>query len=955
MHEALDLKKHSGQGLFSVLFNIIQFLHFQEKKVHINNADLSYNIHIIIQLSSICTLLKYYIEIGDINMKKTWRRFFCLTLAAVLCFSIFPESFFTLIHASSSELQTGKTLVAKVQMDGASATYYYEEDTKGHNDNASFIITEAWSDASKLSSDNHKNVTFTLYHDWIRDPDTFEMRYETSSVSCERAFESSNSYYRGTINVFSEMTLDLNGYVINRGYFDKGGSVISVESGGSLTIEDSNAGAVHWGYLDGSRKWIRHEDDKQVMIKGGIICGGYNKKGAGGIGVFGNGKLTINGGNITGNTSEYGGAGLCVDSDEATVIMNGGSISYNCAYEANGGGVAMYNFSYQEKERDKNGDVIIHQNKDGGMIMTGGEIVHNYSIESYMGNGGNGAGVYICSDGMNYNLYEGTGGAFFLTGGLIGFCDAEDNGGGLYQESGGVYLYGGFVTSNFSQGNGGGLYANGTDDSNQLKLKGVSVLNNTCLKNGGGLYINTKKVDVYSATIINNKAGYDTSKSSDAGSGIYIATADYIIFSGGIVYCQNNGYHNLFLRTDSDIYNDSSLASQSIVYVSSKAGNDGGDYIRFTSDGDCARISKNCFRSDYDGYYIDKNVNNNNFYFEKGKDPDTGSSVGADTYTVSGTSYTNATAKKYDFNYTSVTDMADTASSIYYTDAFFNNNATVYDQHLATASLGVAMAAFKRPYDAEDEQAKNIIDLYKSLGFSNFTTHYPLPAETDDGYTIGYEIGTKKLAGGTNLIAIAVRGANYTTEWASNALINDSAADTGEAKGFSNAADQVMEGIQDYIAENNLASSNTKFWITGYSRGGAVANLTARRVIDGLDYASNDNVYAYTFEAPQGAVSTVLKGNADHTTWDSSFPKSDPASYTSIHNLINKEDLVPTVAPGIMGFTRYGIDHYIPGDTSSSDNSTNYLKSGTAEYNNLRTKMMKQLNKINSNSKQSCG
>ena len=39
----------------------------------------------------------------------------------------------------------------------------------------------------------------------------------------------------------------------------------------------------------------------------------------------------------------------------------------------------------------------------------------------------------------------------------------------------------------------------------------------------------------------------------------------------------------------------------------------------------------------------------------------------------------------------------------------------------------------------------------------------------------------------------------------------------------------------------------------------------------------------------------------------------DKTKYYCIHNLINASDIVPLVAPQLMGFKRYGVDHYIPG------------------------------------------
>ena len=128
---------------------------------------------------------------------------------------------------------------------------------------------------------------------------------------------------------------------------------------------------------------------------------------------------------------------------------------------------------------------------------------------------------------------------------------------------------------------------------------------------------------------------------------------------------------------------------------------------------------------------------------------------------------------------------------------------------------------------------------------------------------------------------IAVRGAGYESEWASNVTLGIS----GEAEGFASAANQVLSSVKQYIENNDLEekinSGKVKFWVAGYSRAGATANLTSARLIN--NYAQFGNqVYGYCFEAPQGGIE---EENADMN------------QYNSIHNCINKTDVVPLVGP----------------------------------------------------------
>ena len=108
----------------------------------------------------------------------------------------------------------------------------------------------------------------------------------------------------------------------------------------------------------------------------------------------------------------------------------------------------------------------------------------------------------------------------------------------------------------------------------------------------------------------------------------------------------------------------------------------------------------------------------------------------------------------------------------------------------------------------------------------------------------------------------------------------------------------------NYIKENQIGGK-VKFWITGFSRAAATSNLLAASVIDNpisnLDYSSED-VYGYTFETPAGT--TDSNHSAD--------------KYSGIFNIVNRNDVVPRVAPRQWGFYRYGQDLYLPTRTSTS-------------------------------------
>ena len=85
--------------------------------------------------------------------------------------------------------------------------------------------------------------------------------------------------------------------------------------------------------------------------------------------------------------------------------------------------------------------------------------------------------------------------------------------------------------------------------------------------------------------------------------------------------------------------------------------------------------------------------------------------------------------------------------------------------------------------------------------------------------TVGTAIANKK-DGNNNIVAIAIRGEKYDSEWGNNFIVGES----GDAKGFSDSSVKVINRIKKYISDNDL--DNVKLWIVGYSRAGAIADLT---------------------------------------------------------------------------------------------------------------------------------
>lgn len=237
----------------------------------------------------------------------------------------------------------------------------------------------------------------------------------------------------------------------------------------------------------------------------------------------------------------------------------------------------------------------------------------------------------------------------------------------------------------------------------------------------------------------------------------------------------------------------------------------------------------------------------------------------------------------------------------HYSDSYFDADArTINNPHLATMSLCLELSSWSS-FDVSDkegwnpaERTQNAAALLTDIGFENFKwskdwNNYP------QMNSMGAVAAYRNIPGtDTTVIALAIRGGTYYDEWGGNFYLGLD----GDHKGFEKGRDTILTFLDEYIQENNGGNkegfkSNVKIWIVGYSRGGAVANMVAGVLTDGtpcggMKFLPQD-IFAYTFEAPQG-----YSGNN--------------VGYRNIKNYVFSYDLVPLVAPSEWGFKRYN-DH----------------------------------------------
>ncbi len=129
-------------------------------------------------------------------------------------------------------------------------------------------------------------------------------------------------------------------------------------------------------------------------------------------------------------------------------------------------------------------------------------------------------------------------------------------------------------------------------------------------------------------------------------------------------------------------------------------------------------------------------------------------------------------------------------------------------------------------------------------------------------------------------------------------------------KGFADAADFAYAGIHRYLEKIGTERDNIKLLLTGHSRGGAVANLLAGRFIEDRIYALPENIYTYTFAAPNAVIRK----------------ERFRPEYYRIFNIVNNEDFVTKVMPSAWGFGKYGTTLAFP-EKNASGKWKNILKS----------------------------
>lgn len=247
--------------------------------------------------------------------------------------------------------------------------------------------------------------------------------------------------------------------------------------------------------------------------------------------------------------------------------------------------------------------------------------------------------------------------------------------------------------------------------------------------------------------------------------------------------------------------------------------------------------------------------------------------------------------------------------AVHWDPAWFSQPTTAYNGNLAVVSMALSLAAYD---NTAANSYINITQALENLGCAAVDTssyvHRTVEDTTDYAsspdlvaYAFGHCPWADEAGETRSLVVVAVRGTAPTVEWNSNGNVADSVKDGAYDKvmyheGFKHAEEELLGRLTSYMAAHAIDGSQACIWVTGHSRGAAVANLLAADLNEGALGFSTNRVFAYTFAAP----SCTRR------------PDATSERFANIFNIVNPEDYIPRLPLHGWGFKRFGQVLYLP-------------------------------------------
>ena len=267
---------------------------------------------------------------------------------------------------------------------------------------------------------------------------------------------------------------------------------------------------------------------------------------------------------------------------------------------------------------------------------------------------------------------------------------------------------------------------------------------------------------------------------------------------------------------------------------------------------------------------------------------------------------------------------------IEWSEKFFGRKSSFeYDHDLARLACYFSDAAYSDV--AENPTENNLFTAYKKIGVKESDIEARYDIDYSDAMwgndQCAFSIASKKIQsakGSETLIFVVIRGTPLNaSEWLSNLNISDAKKSQKSIhEGFSRAASILHTALISYMLRRQINPTNAFLFITGHSRGAAVANMLSSLILED-DFFKAENIYTYTFASP------------NVTTRDDA--ESD--KYGFIWNIVNAEDIVPTVPMNREKWKFHKFGHTLAFSNQANTDSRIYIEEIVPKINEIYEKL----------------
>lgn len=223
---------------------------------------------------------------------------------------------------------------------------------------------------------------------------------------------------------------------------------------------------------------------------------------------------------------------------------------------------------------------------------------------------------------------------------------------------------------------------------------------------------------------------------------------------------------------------------------------------------------------------------------------------------------------------------------------FWETPTTAYNHNIARIAAFFSEISY---VEVEKSPESNpLLESYRALGFKDGDIEWNYVLDYTTAITgnnqAAYSFANKTIqtpSGAKKLIFVILRGTPLSAnEWISNVNVSDTThKDTLVHEGFFKTVQNIHTALIYYLLKNKISPEESIFLITGHSRGAALANLLGATLED-EGVITGERLFVYTFAAPNV----------------SQEEKTGDPRYNFIWNIVNGEDIVPTVPPNRNGW-----------------------------------------------------